>query len=132
MIMVGNTFSGAQKEANSYWIHEESSVALLNQVNADGISCRAIENVADDITPTEINPTDCTQEKWVTCKVNVHKAPTIPPKFPCISNNQGATKKSKREVESLMEGQHYKEEGEKCKKEYENTLISSIEFIFKT
>ena len=70
-----------------------------------------------------------TQEKWAICKLNVLKAPTIPPKFPCISNNQGATKKTKREVESVMEGQHYKQEGEKCKKEHENTLISSILFI---
>ena len=116
--MAGNMFSGAQT-ANSYWIHEKSSVALLNQVKANGISCLVIENIADDINPIEINSVDCTQERLVTCKLNVLKAPTIPPKFPCISYNQGATKKSKREVKSVMEGQQYKQKGEKGKKEYE-------------
>ena len=118
MIMVGNMFSGAQKD-KSYWIHEKSSVALLNQLNAAGISCLAIENITGDIIPKEINSADCTQERWVTCKLNVLKATTIPPKFPCISNNQGATKKNKREVESAMEDQHYKQKGETCKKENE-------------
>ena len=104
----------------SYWIDERTSVidqlnlvAVSNQVNADGITCLAIENKADDSAHMEINSSDCTQERSVLCQLGVPKAlentaPTVPSTFPCISSNQEVTNKSKREVESVLQGSHVK------------------------
>lgn len=114
----------------SYWIHERSSVidrfdsvAVANQVNVDGITCLTIENKAEDSTHMEIDSSDCTQERSVMCQLNIPKAlentaPTIPPTFPCISSNQRVTNKSKREVESLIQGWHEKSKDGKGKERY--------------
>ena len=116
MLVVENTFS----KAKSYWIHERTSVidklnsaGVLNQVNANGKVCLAIEYTADNSTHMEINSSDCSEERLVMCHLNVTKAlattaPTIPPTFPCIGSNQGVTNKSKREVESVIQRRHDK------------------------
>ena len=126
LIIVGKKFS----KAKSYWIHERASVidelnsvAVSNQANADGITCLAIENSADDSTHMEIHSSDCTQERSAMCQLSVSKAPentapTVPPAFPCISNNQEVTNKSKREVESVIQRRNEKPKDGKGKERY--------------
>ena len=105
-------FSGSMiSKAKSYWIHGKTS-------------CRVIEITANNSTPIENNSTDCTVERSVICNLNILKAqenaaPKLPPKFPCIVSNQEVTNKSKREVESVMEGRHDESKDGKCKGKYE-------------
>ena len=78
---------------------------VANQLQGDDSFCLTMKNIVNDSNPMVIKEEDCTQKKKVICKLEIPKAieSALPPKFPCISTNQAATQKNKREVESLMQ-----------------------------
>ena len=95
-----------------YWIQEKPSKiknlnlgTVENQLQGDDSFCVTIENTANESNPMVIKSEDCTRKKKVMCKLEIPKAieNSLPPKFPCISTNQAATRKRKREAESLMQ-----------------------------
>ena len=95
-----------------YWIQEKPSKiknlnlgTVENQLQGDDSFCVTIENTANESNPMVIKSEDCTRKKNVMCKLEIAKAieNSLPPKFPCISTNQAATSKRKREAESLMQ-----------------------------
>ena len=88
-----------------------------NQLKGDDTFCLTVENTANESNPILIKSKECTQKMKVMCQLGIPKAieTSLPPKFPCISSNQAASRKTKREVESMM--QHRKNEpmDVKCK-----------------
>ena len=88
-----------------------------NQLQGDDSFCLTIENTANTSNPMVIKSEYCTMKKKVLCKLEIPKAieNSLPPKFPCISQNQAATRKRKREAESLMQHRQNKAMDVKCK-----------------
>ena len=78
---------------------------VANQLQGDDSFCLTIGNTGNESNPISIKSRDCTQKTKVICKLEIPKAieTSLPPKFPCISSNQAVTRKTKREVESLIE-----------------------------
>ena len=77
--------------------------AVSNQVQADDTFCLTIKNTADNSDPIVVKSENCSLKRHVMCKLEPHIAPenagpALPPKFPCISSDQDATLKNKREV----------------------------------
>ena len=111
-----------------YWIQGKPSRikslnlgTVANQIQGDDSFCLTIENSANKSNPMVIKSEDCMLKKKVMCKLEIPNAieNSLPPKFPCISTNQGATRKRKRSlqaaVESLMQHRQNKAMDVKCK-----------------
>ena len=77
---------------------------VANRLQEDDSFCPTIENTANESNPILIKSRECTQKTNVICKLEIPKAieNSLPPKFPCISDNKDVTRKSKREVESVI------------------------------
>ena len=107
-----------------YWIQGKPSRikslnlgTVANQIQGDDSFCLTIENSANKSNPMVIKSKDCTMKKKVMCKLEIPKAieTSLPPKFPCISVNQGVTRKNKRDVESVSERRQKEPTDAKCK-----------------
>ena len=113
MTITDLTFLIASKvsKVHPYWIQGNTSMIknldlgnVANQLQEDDSFCLTMENTANKSNPILIKSRNCTQKTHVICKLEVPKAieTPLPPKFPCISDNKAATRKNKREVESMI------------------------------
>ena len=71
--------------------------AVSNQLQADDTFCLTIKNTADNSDPIVVKSENCSLKRHAICKLEPH-IPALPPKFPCMSSDQDATRKNKREV----------------------------------
>ena len=107
-----------------YWIQGKTSMIrkvylgiVANQLQGDDTSCLTLENTANETDPTLIKSKDCTQKQKVLCKLEIPNAKetSLPPKFPCISSNQAVARKTKREIESVMQHRQNEPISTRCK-----------------
>ena len=88
---------------------------VANQLQEDDSFCLTMENIANESNSSLIKSRDCTQKAKAICKLEVPKAieTSLPPKFPCISDNKAVKRKNKREVESVIKQQQNEPMGAK-------------------